>query len=80
MNKQNVAFDLSRAEREAFFIASSLDALFQAMPEDKAGAGVAARFLVGSLSVMAQQLGLALQNEDTSHLLPHSIQGADDEH
>jgi len=66
-------FDLSRIERQAFFLASSLDALFHAMPEDKIDDRVSARFLVGNLAIVAQQLGIAAQNEDTSRLLPHSL-------
>jgi len=80
MSNQNATFSPLRATRHAFFLASSLEALYEALPEDEKGADVSTKFLVGSLAVMAQQLGLALQNEDTSHLLPGSIQEASDEY
>lgn len=79
MSKPNAAFDLSRAERQALFIANSLNVLFYAMPDDKAGSEISARFMVGSLSVMAEQLSVALMNGDSSHLMPCTMEEADHE-
>jgi len=80
MSKQNATFSLSRATGHAFFVSSSLEALSQAMPEEERDAEVSASYLVGSLAVIAHQLALALQNEDTSRLLPGSTQEAADEY
>jgi len=80
MSKQNATFSQLRATRHVFFIASSLDALFQALPDDERNAELSTKFLVGSLAAMAQQLGVALQEEDTSHLMPGSVQEASNEY
>jgi hypothetical protein len=73
MSKQSTAFDLTRAERQAFFIASSLESLYESMPEEMEGARVSAKFLVFSLAMLAQQLGVALMDEDTSRLMPGTM-------
>ncbi len=57
-------FDLDQAEDHAWFIASSLQALFVAMPEGGIDDDVAAKFIVRHLGNLAEQLALALGGGD----------------